>query len=107
MHEREDVLLINDEGLIIRIAATEISKLGRMAIGVKLMRFRGSEIVDVAIVPHEQTSATTSIAEDKVEDEKSDSQLTWSEEDLGKEETEVVNDVTQDNSDSVIEPDMQ
>ena len=58
-------------------------------------------------MPHEQTSATTSIAEDKVEDEKSDSQLTWSEEDLGKEETEVVNDVTQDNSDSVIEPDMQ
>ena len=46
-----------------------------MAIGVKLMRFRGSEIVD-ADCAHEQTSATTSIAEDKVEDEKSDSQLT-------------------------------
>ena len=54
-------------------------------------------------MPLEQTSATTSIAEDKVEDEKSDSQLTWSEEDLGKKETEVVNDVTQDNSDSVID----
>jgi len=54
VHCDEDVLLINDKGLIIRITAAEISQLGRMAMGVKLMRFRGSEIVDVAIVPHEE-----------------------------------------------------
>jgi len=36
--EDDEVLLINSDGIIIRIAASEVSKLGRATQGVKIMR---------------------------------------------------------------------
>ncbi len=50
-----DVMIIGDDGQIIRVKAAEISVIGRNTKGVKLMRMKeGSKIVCVAIVPSEE-----------------------------------------------------
>ena len=55
--EDDDVMLIADDGQIIRIAAKEISKIGRNTKGVRVMRTGAkSKIVAVAITPHEEES---------------------------------------------------
>ncbi|HPE38141.1 MAG TPA: DNA gyrase subunit A [Bacillota bacterium] len=48
-----DVLLINNSGVVIRMAVSEIPTLSRATQGVKLMRAADSLIVDIAIVDHE------------------------------------------------------
>ncbi len=53
--DQEDAVMIDEAGLIIRIAATEISTLGRTARGVTLMRSRTGKVVDVTVVEHEET----------------------------------------------------
>ncbi len=51
--ENDDVMLIADDGQIIRIAATEINKIGRNTKGVRVMRTSNKgKIVCVAITPH-------------------------------------------------------
>ena len=54
--EDEDIMLIADNGVIIRMEASSISKIGRSTQGVKLMRLKGegSQVVCVAITPHEE-----------------------------------------------------
>ncbi|MBP5651101.1 MAG: DNA gyrase subunit A, partial [Clostridia bacterium] len=53
--DEDDVMLIADDGQIIRIAAKEISKIGRNTKGVRVMRTgEKSKIVAVAITPHEE-----------------------------------------------------
>lgn len=49
-----DVILINDTGVIIRMAALEIPILSRITQGVTLMRTREGKVVDIAIVEHEE-----------------------------------------------------
>ena len=50
----KDILIINDDGIVIRLWAKEIPVLSRVTQGVTLMRSKGSLIVDVAIVDHEE-----------------------------------------------------
>lgn len=62
----DDVMIIADNGIIIRIKAEEISKIGRNTQGVKVMRMKdsASRVVVFTIVPHqedeEQTAENTS-----------------------------------------------
>jgi DNA gyrase subunit A len=48
-----DVILINDSGILIRISAMEIPILTRITQGVTLMRTREGKVVDVAVVEHD------------------------------------------------------
>ena len=52
--DEDEVLLINSEGIIIRIRADEVSKLGRATQGVKIMRTdEDIDIISIAKVIHE------------------------------------------------------
>ncbi len=51
--ENEDILLVNDSGVIIRLKVSEIPVQGRAARGVTLMRSDNSLVVDLAVVDHE------------------------------------------------------
>ncbi len=50
----KDLLLINDNGIVIRLGVSEIPVLSRVTQGVTLMRTRDCKIVDVAVVDHEE-----------------------------------------------------
>jgi DNA gyrase subunit A len=53
--EKDDVMIIADDGQIIRIKASAISKIGRNTKGVRLMTLgEGAKIVGVAVVPSEE-----------------------------------------------------
>jgi len=49
----EDLLIITDSGVIIRVSAVEIPVLSRATSGVRLMKASGASIVDFAITYHE------------------------------------------------------
>ncbi|MHB1484566.1 MAG: DNA gyrase subunit A [Saccharofermentanales bacterium] len=53
-----DIILINDNGIIIRLSASEIPILSRVTQGVTLMRSRDGKIMDIAIVDREETDET-------------------------------------------------
>ena len=50
----DDLLIITDSGVIIRVSATEIPTLSRATSGVRLMKASGASIVDFAITYHEE-----------------------------------------------------
>ena len=50
----EDLLIITDSGVIIRVSAVEIPVLSRATSGVRLMKASGASIVDFAITDHEE-----------------------------------------------------
>ncbi len=53
--EDMDVMLITDNGIIIRMEADEISKFGRDTQGVRVMRLDdGCKIMSIALTPHEE-----------------------------------------------------
>ena len=59
--EEEDVMMIADNGVIIRTPAKDISKIGRDTIGVKIMRLKdGAKVMCIAIADH--------VAEDMTDD---------------------------------------
>ena len=74
INEDEDLMLISDNGVIIRMAASDIRMVGRSSLGVKVMRLKpGSKIVSVATTIHEETNesalATTNLENiEQVED---------------------------------------
>ncbi|MBQ7164519.1 MAG: DNA gyrase subunit A [Clostridia bacterium] len=49
----DDVMLIADNGVIIRIRSEEISKIGRSTQGVRIMKVGEGKIATVALAPHE------------------------------------------------------
>lgn len=51
--DNNDVIMINDAGVIIRLPAAEIPILTRITQGVTLMRTREGKVVDIAIVEHD------------------------------------------------------
>ena len=59
----KDILIINDDGIVIRLWAKEIPVLSRVTQGVTLMRSKNSLIVDVAIVDHEEEEEMTELPE--------------------------------------------
>lgn len=52
--DTRDVILINDNGIVIRLSAMEIPILSRVTQGVTLMRTRDARVVDLAVVEHEE-----------------------------------------------------
>lgn len=66
--EDDDVMLIADDGVIIRVSALEISKIGRNTKGVKIMNLKkGSKIVCLAVTKSDK--GEEKIAEELVEEE--------------------------------------
>jgi DNA gyrase subunit A len=57
----QDILLISDNGIIIRIKVDEISHLGRDTQGVIVMRVDGGVVSTVASVPHEDEEEVASV----------------------------------------------
>lgn len=58
--ETNDLILINDSGVIIRMMAAEIPILMRITQGVTLMRTRDGKVVDLAVVEHDEEADTDS-----------------------------------------------
>ncbi len=54
VNEDEDVMMISDTGIAIRVAVDEISLIGRDTRGVKVMRLDDAKIATVTIAPHEE-----------------------------------------------------
>ena len=53
-----DIMLIADNGVIIRVQANEISKIGRDTLGVRIMKFKDdAKVVCVATTAHEDSEA--------------------------------------------------
>ena len=51
----EDIIMITSEGIIIRIAATDVSSIGRSTKGVRLMRLsEGVKVVSIGTTEHEE-----------------------------------------------------
>lgn len=63
--ETDDVMIIADNGTIIRVKADEISKIGRNTQGVKVMRMKdeGANVVAFTIVPHSEEEESASEVE--------------------------------------------
>jgi DNA gyrase subunit A len=58
--DEDDVLLINDHGIIIRFRASEIPIMGRITSGVTLMKVREGLVVDMSVVsPDEECEHET------------------------------------------------
>lgn len=57
--ETDDVMIIADNGIIIRVKADEISKIGRNTQGVKVMKMKDdkAKVVAFTIVPHQDEEA--------------------------------------------------
>ena len=54
VREDEDIMLITDNGIIIRVKSNDISKVGRDTQGVIIMRMDNTKVSTVAVVPHEE-----------------------------------------------------
>ncbi len=65
--DANDIILISDNGVIIRMWALEIPTLARITQGVTLMRTRDGKVVDLAVVEHEEI--TDDLAETEAEAE--------------------------------------
>ncbi|MBQ9912211.1 MAG: DNA gyrase subunit A [Firmicutes bacterium] len=69
----DEVFLINSDGIIIRIRANEVSKLGRTTQGVKIMKVEeGSEIVAMAKGPRDDVDNTEDAPSPKADRKKDD-----------------------------------
>ena len=70
--ENDDLIIIADNGITIRVKAGDVSKMGRNTQGVKIMRMKdeNSKVVAFTVVPHddgEQTEAPAETAEQTAE----------------------------------------
>ncbi len=56
LDDNSDVMMITDSGVVIRVHADEISRIGRATKGVRVMRFKDdkAKIVSVALAPYEE-----------------------------------------------------
>ena len=87
INEDEDLMLISDNGVIIRMAASDIRMVGRSSLGVKVMRLRpGSKIVSVATTIHEENETTPLATTDVQDVSLSDEEIEYATEELKPEE---------------------
>lgn len=63
--ETDDVIILSDNGITIRVRACEISRMGRNTQGVKVMRMKdeNSKVVAFTVVPHSDDEETQAPAE--------------------------------------------
>ena len=54
VNENEDIMIISNNGTIIRMHVSDISMIGRNTQGVRVMRLKDSEVATVAIAPREE-----------------------------------------------------
>ena len=56
-----DIMMITDGGIIIRVQADEISKIGRATQGVRIMKLKddSAKVVSIALTPHEEEEPET------------------------------------------------
>lgn len=82
--EDEDLILIADDGIIIRIRVSDVNLMSRYASGVRVMRLaEGSKVVTFARAEHDDEEETASIEETSPDEEDLDV------EELAKEEAEL------------------
>ena len=63
--DNDDVMIISDDGIIIRLPAKDISRFGRVTRGVILMRVAENvKVISVATAPHEEEASEESSGED-------------------------------------------
>ncbi len=65
VNENEDIMVISNNGTIIRMHVSDISMIGRNTQGVRIMRLKDSEVATVAVAPREEEEAS----EESVSDE--------------------------------------
>ena len=63
VNEEEDVMVISNNGTIIRMHVSDISMIGRNTQGVRIMRLKDSEVATVAIAPREEEESDGEEAE--------------------------------------------
>lgn len=63
--ESDDLIIIADNGITIRVKAGDVSKMGRNTQGVKIMRMKdeNSKVVAFTVVPHDEGETTEAPAE--------------------------------------------
>ena len=77
VNEKDEILLINSDGIIIRIRADEVSKLGRTTQGVKIMKVsEEANIIALAKVIREDEELEESETNEEESNEQTDNQLT-------------------------------
>ncbi len=54
LSDEDDVMMVSDNGIVIRMHGDSISKIGRNTRGVKLMRLRGGKVATVAITERDE-----------------------------------------------------
>ncbi len=67
--DKEDLMIINKSGIIIRIAISELRTMGRATQGVRLITLKGNdEIASVAKIEHDEDEETAELDENAVSD---------------------------------------
>ncbi len=59
VNENEDIMIISNNGTIIRMHVSDISKIGRNTQGVRVMRLKDSAVATVAVAPREEEEEET------------------------------------------------
>lgn len=67
--EGEDIIIIADNGTMIRILASQVSKIGRATQGVRIMRIKDDEskVVSMALTPHDEEAEYDAVEIDEEE----------------------------------------
>ena len=65
--EDEDLMIISNNGTIIRMHVSDISMIGRNTQGVRVMRLKDSEVATVAVAPREEEEDPSAAADDAVQ----------------------------------------
>lgn len=63
----EDIIIVTDNGIIMRTAISEISKIGRTAQGVRIMKVGSGKVSSIAITPHEEIEEEQPVEENNAE----------------------------------------
>lgn len=58
VNESEDLMIISNNGTIIRMHVSDISKIGRNTQGVRVMRLKDAEVATVTVAPREEDDGT-------------------------------------------------
>ncbi len=95
INEDEDLMLISDNGIIIRMAASDVRMVGRSSLGVKVMRLRpGSKIVSVATTIHEENSESSLATTDVENVQLNEEEISYANEELEATEENNTNNET-------------
>lgn len=75
VNEENEIMMITTEGIIIRILCSQISKIGRITSGVKLMNLDPSKAVRVASIAKVRESETAEVSEEETVTEEAENRI--------------------------------